>query len=141
MGTYGQKHVSLIVTETNKYGSEKADACHSGASRLRAWAAVDLPEFYCFLAIVLLMGLVQKNTLQDYWSTDPMLKESRDPNIGTVQDPDLTTKMWKTNHRQPAATDSAPLPREGASDLCPRQLHAEKMSCVCQHNSSRQEEN
>lgn len=41
-------------------------------------------------------------------------KESCDPNIGTVQDPDPTTKARKTNHRQPAATDGVPLPREGA---------------------------
>lgn len=59
--------LSLIVMGTNKYGSEKAAACHSGASRLRAWVAVNLPELYCFLAVVLLMGLVRKNTLQDYW--------------------------------------------------------------------------
>lgn len=41
-------------------------------SWLKAWVETDVEEMYCFLAVVLQMGLVKKDSLQDYWSTNPM---------------------------------------------------------------------
>nr|XP_054926062.1 piggyBac transposable element-derived protein 4-like [Dermacentor andersoni] len=67
--------VLQIVTETNKYAKQKADERSlPRKSRLMEWQETDVSELYCFLAVVLLMGLVRKNTVREYWSKDTMLE-------------------------------------------------------------------
>lgn len=41
--------------------------------KLAKWVNTTISELYTFLVAVLLMGIVKKPTLRDYWSTDPML--------------------------------------------------------------------
>ena len=43
-------------------------------SRYLQWVDVTLDEFYTFLAMVLLMGIVKKETIREYWSTDIMIE-------------------------------------------------------------------
>lgn len=70
---FDEELVSLVVTETNQQASKKAqERSLPRKSRLRSWQETDVAELYCFLAVVFLMGLVRKNTLRDYWSTDTM---------------------------------------------------------------------
>ena len=37
------------------------------------WQNVTFAEMYTFLAITMLTGLVHKNRIRDYWSTDPLM--------------------------------------------------------------------
>ena len=37
------------------------------------WQNVTSAEMFTFLAITMLTGLVHKNRIRDYWSTDPLL--------------------------------------------------------------------
>ncbi|XP_041102644.1 piggyBac transposable element-derived protein 4-like [Polyodon spathula] len=43
------------------------------SSKLRKWVDTMMSEMYIFLAIVLLMGLIKKKSLKEYWSTDPVM--------------------------------------------------------------------
>ncbi|KAI2645499.1 PiggyBac transposable element-derived protein 4 [Labeo rohita] len=63
--------VREIVEETNRYTSEIQEEETKG--KMVKWAPTSIPEMYTFLASVLLMGMVKKPSLRDYWSTDPML--------------------------------------------------------------------
>ncbi|KAI2644801.1 PiggyBac transposable element-derived protein 4 [Labeo rohita] len=63
--------VKEIVEETNRYASEIQEEETKG--KMVKWAPTSIPEMYTFLASVMLMGMVKKPSLRDYWSTDPML--------------------------------------------------------------------
>ncbi|KAJ8353409.1 hypothetical protein SKAU_G00209760 [Synaphobranchus kaupii] len=66
--------VGEIVEETNRYGSEQQGKTAIGViGKLCNWVPTCVNEVYTFLAIALLMGLVRKSTLREYWSTDPVL--------------------------------------------------------------------
>ncbi|XP_037527279.1 piggyBac transposable element-derived protein 4 isoform X1 [Rhipicephalus sanguineus] len=70
---FDEELVSEIVAATNKHANKKVqERSLPRKSRLRSWQETDVAEVYCFLAVVLLMGLVRKNTLVDYWSKDTM---------------------------------------------------------------------
>lgn len=57
--------------ETNRYAHQlKESATIPG--KLAKWTETTVNEIYTFLAAVILMGLVRKNSLKDYWSTDPV---------------------------------------------------------------------
>uniref|UniRef100_A0A9J8B5B7 PiggyBac transposable element-derived protein domain-containing protein n=1 Tax=Cyprinus carpio carpio TaxID=630221 RepID=A0A9J8B5B7_CYPCA len=62
--------VGEIVEETNRYASEIQEEMKG---KMVKWVPTTIPEMYTFLASVLLMGMVKKPSLRDYWSTDPML--------------------------------------------------------------------
>lgn len=67
----------MNVAEMNDYAHElTAQPGLAHKSRLGAWGNVGVSEMYCFLATVLLMGLVRKNTIGDYWSTDRRWKHT-----------------------------------------------------------------
>ena len=40
--------------------------------KLTKWVTTTIREMYTFLVPVLLMGIVKKNSLREYWSTDLM---------------------------------------------------------------------
>ncbi|XP_042578774.1 piggyBac transposable element-derived protein 4-like [Cyprinus carpio] len=59
--------------ETNRYAHQlKESATIPG--KLAKWTETTVNEIYTFLAAVILMGLVRKNSLKDYWSTDPVIR-------------------------------------------------------------------
>ncbi|XP_045072024.1 piggyBac transposable element-derived protein 4-like [Coregonus clupeaformis] len=62
-----------IVDETNRYAlklQEKREPEVMG--KLAKWVTTTITEMYTYLVAVLLMGIVKKNSLRDYWSMDPM---------------------------------------------------------------------
>jgi len=63
--------IGEIVEETNRYASDLLEKEVKG--KLAKWVPTNIPEMYTFLVSVLLMGVIKKPSLRDYWSTDPML--------------------------------------------------------------------
>uniref|UniRef100_A0A8C7H0A3 PiggyBac transposable element-derived protein 4-like n=1 Tax=Oncorhynchus kisutch TaxID=8019 RepID=A0A8C7H0A3_ONCKI len=65
--------VGEIVEETNRYALELQEKREPGVrGKLAKWVTTTISEMYTFLVTVLLMGIVKKNSLREYWSTDPM---------------------------------------------------------------------
>nr|XP_046188550.1 piggyBac transposable element-derived protein 4-like [Oncorhynchus gorbuscha] len=65
--------VGEIVEETNRYALELLEKREPGVrGKLAKWVTTTISEMYTFLVTVLLMGIVKKNSLREYWSTDPM---------------------------------------------------------------------
>uniref|UniRef100_A0A674EYF1 PiggyBac transposable element-derived protein domain-containing protein n=1 Tax=Salmo trutta TaxID=8032 RepID=A0A674EYF1_SALTR len=65
--------VGNIVHETNRYALELQEKREPGVrGKLAKWVTTTISEMYTFLVTVLLMGIVKKNSLREYWSTDPM---------------------------------------------------------------------
>uniref|UniRef100_A0AAY5K4P2 PiggyBac transposable element-derived protein domain-containing protein n=1 Tax=Esox lucius TaxID=8010 RepID=A0AAY5K4P2_ESOLU len=66
--------VGDIVEETNRYALELQEKTEPGVrGKLVKWVSTSVNEMYTFLVAVLLMGIVRKNSLREYWSSDPML--------------------------------------------------------------------
>lgn len=59
-----------ICEQTNIYYNQNK---RNPRSRMLEWKNLEIPEMFNFMAIVILMGLVKKGTLSDYWSTDLLL--------------------------------------------------------------------
>lgn len=63
------------MTETNKHVKQKVHKRSlPGKSRLKSLQEMDVAELYCFLAVVLCMGLVRKNTHREYCYKDTMFE-------------------------------------------------------------------
>ncbi|XP_024002130.1 piggyBac transposable element-derived protein 4 [Salvelinus sp. IW2-2015] len=68
-----EKLMGDIVEETNRYALELLERREPGVrGKLAKWVTTTISEMYTFLVTVLLMGIVKKNSLREYWSTDPM---------------------------------------------------------------------
>jgi len=62
--------VCEICTETNRY----ADTIKVNNHRaLRKWTPLSPDEFWKFMGLSSLMGIVKKSSIRDYWSTDEMI--------------------------------------------------------------------
>lgn len=58
--------MDIIITETNRYA-------HSDKKQDQ-WKDTDISEMYCFLAMCITMGLVEKPSLKDYWTTNQIIE-------------------------------------------------------------------
>ena len=66
----------ILVDQTNVYAAQYI-AAHPELppySRFRKWVDVSIPEMKTFLSLYLLTGIVVKPELQQYWSTNPLIK-------------------------------------------------------------------
>lgn len=65
-----------IVAETNAYHDLRNIEENNGPSHSRAnqWAPVTVEELYVFLGLTLLMPLVHKQRIQDYWTKDLVIE-------------------------------------------------------------------
>ncbi|CAF3127116.1 unnamed protein product [Rotaria sp. Silwood2] len=68
---FDQKIMEYIAEETNRYQQQNLSS--STASHTTQWYATNFQEMYVFIATAMLMGTVQKNTLKEYWSMDPVI--------------------------------------------------------------------
>ena len=65
-----------VVANTNEHASR----CLAGSGRSRSgmqeWEDVDRVEMEKFFGLLFAMGVVQKPTIKDYWSTDRIVQSS-----------------------------------------------------------------
>lgn len=68
----------LLVEQTNLYAAQykRENPNLPPNSRANSWEETNRNEMKKFLALVLLMGIVRKPEVLDYWSTNPLLKGS-----------------------------------------------------------------
>ena len=66
----------LLVDQTNLYAAQylAAQLELPPHSRIRKWVDVSIPDMKTFLSLYLLTGIVVKPELQQYWSTNPLIK-------------------------------------------------------------------
>lgn len=65
--------INIFVTETNRYATQTLVARGqniSPNSRLRSWVSVTCSEMRAFIAVILNMGLIKKNTIASYWTVN-----------------------------------------------------------------------
>lgn len=66
--------IDLIVTETNKYYQYVTNMFpFKDHSRVHKWIDTTPQELYVFLALMLLMPLISKHNIADYWKNDPLI--------------------------------------------------------------------
>ena len=72
---FDQKIMKYIADESNRYQQQNSStsASVSSKSHQAQWYATNFEEMYVFIATTMLMGVVQKNNLRDYWSIDPVI--------------------------------------------------------------------
>jgi len=70
--------VQEICDETNRYaGIIKSKNVKS----MPRWKPLNREEFYKFMALSALMGIVKKSTIKDYWSSDELLSTPIFPKV------------------------------------------------------------
>ena len=64
--------INYLVTETNTFAEQFIrDNNLKRKSRVHAWQPTDPKEMKHFLGLTFLMGIIQRPTIQMYWSNDP----------------------------------------------------------------------
>ena len=68
--------LQLIVTETNRYPKQyvEANSKKADSSYIVRWAPVACSEMKVFLGLLLLTGIIQKGSLNTYWSTEELIQ-------------------------------------------------------------------
>jgi len=89
--------IELITDETNRYARQFLELNQHSLkphSKFRKWTSTDPTEMRKFIGLLLNMGLVRKPSVEDYWSTDPVLAT---PVVSSVMPRDrfeALMRMW-----------------------------------------------
>jgi len=62
--------VGDICKETNSYANQ---LLANASKTLQNWVSTIHDEMYTFLGLVILMGIIVKKSLKEYWSTNPII--------------------------------------------------------------------
>jgi len=87
--------IDLMVNETNKYAEQELSKGQlKSGSRKHSWVATNDVEMKHFLGLLIIMGIVVKKNIADYWSTDPVIAT---PYVNTIMPRNrfqLLLKFW-----------------------------------------------
>jgi len=87
--------IRLMVTETNRYAQKFInEQALKRNSRVHEWKETNPVEMKQFLGTMLLMGVVQKPKIADYWSTNPVIGTPFVNTIMTRNRFQLLLKFW-----------------------------------------------
>ncbi|PNF19822.1 hypothetical protein B7P43_G14053 [Cryptotermes secundus] len=70
---FGDSFFDLLCQETNRYYLQHREA-YDRTNKVLKWVDVTSTEMKKILAIIILMGLTKRESLKDYWSSDPFLE-------------------------------------------------------------------
>lgn len=71
---FDEKLIDFIAEETNNYREHcTSDAERNPDSDEAKWIPANRSEIYLFLAVIMLMTVIRKNKIRDYWSTDSLI--------------------------------------------------------------------
>ena len=84
--------IAHLVTETNRFARQSIG---NNAAKLKKWKDVTATCIKAFLGIIILMGIVRKNNLKDYWSTDASIDT---PYIRSVMSRDRFLQIMQYLH-------------------------------------------
>lgn len=108
--------IDLMVTETNRYAKQfLIQSQLKPNSRAHHWMQTNDIEMKKFLGLLLMMGLVNKPCIADYWSTDPVIAT---PLVSSIMPRDrfeLILKFWHFSD----------------NDACPRGDRLFKLRNIC----------
>ena len=85
--------MDMIVAETNTYAQSLREKISNG--KLAKWVDTTVAELYVFLAVFFSMGLIKKNNIRDYWTTNPLLST---PFFGTIFSQDRFLLLLRCLH-------------------------------------------
>lgn len=69
-----EEFVGEVATQTNNYNNlALGSKIVKPKTRRLTWRSPGMAEIFCFLAAVLLMGIVKKSSYKKYWTSDPIL--------------------------------------------------------------------
>jgi hypothetical protein len=75
---FTNEDIEVFVEETNRYAEQFFEKTPRDTlppkSRMRDWEPTDANEMKAFLALTILMGLVVKADLDEYWTTSPLVE-------------------------------------------------------------------
>lgn len=72
--------IDHIVDQTNLYYYQSPYVAYENAA---PWYNIDASEMYSFIAVLIIMGIVRKTSIKDYWSTNELISTPFIPKIFT----------------------------------------------------------
>ena len=85
---------SFFTEESNKYRSQNADKFRDSKKSVK-WKDISVLEMKKFIGLILMMGKVQKDTRDEYWTTDPGCAT---PIFSQIMSRDRFRQIWKSWH-------------------------------------------
>ena len=84
----------MMVTETNRYHHQNVEKYVKKKKTIK-WTDLTIGEFKKFLGLLILMGQIPKSTIDEYWTTDPLLKT---PIFPKTMSRDRFKEIWRWWH-------------------------------------------
>lgn len=102
---FGEDLFEMMCKETNLYHMQN-ESKYKHSKKTRKWTNVTVKEMKVFLAIIILMGKVRKDSIREYWSTDAFIET---PIFGNLLSRNRFEQIWNFWHfsDNESNTDSA----------------------------------
>ncbi|CAL7946853.1 unnamed protein product [Xylocopa violacea] len=84
----------MMIKETNRYHHQNVEKYVKKKKTIK-WTDLTIGEFKKFLGLLILMGQIPKSTIDEYWTTDPLLET---PIFPKTMIRDRFKKIWRWWH-------------------------------------------